>query len=141
MKKPTYDELLSERDRLAKSEGVLSLALNLLVRGKAEVIEQVSHDGGRWKLSLFGAARADGGIVIETYLHPGQAPHSAAYYLDDLARVPGHLSEGGLKYASAIERLTLARNRIAADAAREKETRWTSLRRTQDRSRNGDEGR
>ncbi len=118
MKKPTYDEVITERDRLAKSEGLLSVALNLVAHGKADATEQASHDGGRWRLQLFGAARAAGGIVIETYYHPGQAPHSAAYYLDDLARVPGPLSEGGLKYASAIERLTRARDRIVAGATR-----------------------
>lgn len=117
MKKPTYDELHAERDRLARSEGLLSLALNLVLQGKrAEATEQASHEGGRWRLQLFGAARADGGIVIETYFHPGQAPHSAAYYLDDLARVPGPLSEGGLKYARAVERLTVVRNRIVDGA-------------------------
>ena len=141
MKKPTYEELLAERDRLTKSEGVLSIAVNLLVQGKAEATEQVSHDCGRWRLSLFGAARADGGIVIETYYHPGQAPHSAAYYLDDLARVPGHLSEGGLKYASAVERLTMARNRIAADATREVQTKASARQRIQGRSQSSDEGR
>lgn len=141
MKKPTYEEVLAERDRLTKSEGVLSIAINLLVQGKADATEQVSHDDGRWRLSLFGAARADGGIVIETYYHPGQAPHSAAYYLDDLARVPGHLSEGGLKYASAVERLTMARNRIAAGATHEAQTKASARQRIQGRSQSSDEGR
>jgi hypothetical protein len=141
MKKPTYDELHAERDRLARSEGLLSVALNVLIRGKAEATEQVSHDGGRTKLQLFGASRADGGIVIETYYHPGQASHSAAYYLDDLARVPGHLSEGGLKYASAVERLTLARNRIATGAAHEEHPEGAQLRGARGRLPARDEGR
>lgn len=142
MKKPTYDELHAERDRLAQSEGLLSLALNLLLQGrKAEATEQASHDGGRWRLQLFGAARADGGIVIETYFHPGQAPHSAAYYLDDLARVPGPLSEGGLKYANAVERLTVARNRITAGAAHEDQTQGSPPRPARFSPQTRDEGR
>ena len=70
-KKLTYAELDAERARLAKSEGLLVIALNLTLHGKPDATVQVSHEGDRWKLQLYGARRADGGFVVETFYHPG----------------------------------------------------------------------
>jgi len=103
-KKLTYAELDAERARIAKSEGLLGIALNLTLHGKPDATEQCSHEGDRWKLQLYGAHRADGGLVVETFYHPGQSPHSAVHYLEDLTRIPGRLSEGGMKYTEALER-------------------------------------
>lgn len=112
-KKLTYAELDAERARLAKSEGLLGIALNLTLHGKPDATEQVSHEGDRWKFQLYGARRADGGFVVETFYHPGQSPHSAVHYLDDLTRIPARLSDGGMKYTEALSRLRSVRDRIA----------------------------
>jgi len=117
-KKLTYAELDAERSRLAKSEGLLSSALNLTLHGKPDATEQCSHEGDRWKLQLYGARRADGGLVVETFYHPGQSPHSAVHYLDDLTRIPGRLSEGGMKYTEALSRLRSTRDRIVNESER-----------------------
>ena len=117
-KKLTYAELDAERSRLAKSEGLLSIALNLTLHGKPDATEQVSHEGDRWKLQLYGARRADGGLVVETFYHPGQSPHSAVHYLDDLTRIPARLSDGGMKYTDALSRLRCARDRIVSESER-----------------------
>ena len=117
-KKLTYTELDAERSRLAKSEGLLSIALNLTLHGKPDATEQVSHEGDRWKLQLYGARRADGGLVVETFYHPGQSPHSAVHYLDDLTRIPARLSDGGMKYTEALSRLRSARDRIVSESER-----------------------
>lgn len=117
-KKLTYAELDAERSRLGKSEGLLGIALNLTLHGKPDATEQCSHEGDRWKLQLYGARRAEGGLVVETFYHPGQSPHSAVHYLEDLTRIPAPLSEGGLKYSQALERLRVARNRIVSEAER-----------------------
>ncbi len=117
-KKLTYAELDAERSRLAKSEGLLSIALNLTLHGKPDATEQVSHEGDRWKLQLYGARRADGGLVVETFYHPGQSPHSAVHYLDDLTRIPARLSDGGMKYTEALSRLRSARDRIVSESER-----------------------
>ena len=112
-KKLTYAELDAERSRLAKSEGLLSIALNLTLHGKPDATEYVSNEGDRWKLQLYGARRTDGGFVVETFYHPGQSPHSAVHYLDDLTRIPARLSDGGMKYTEALSRLRSVRDRIA----------------------------
>ena len=117
-KKLTYAELDAERSRLAKSEGLLNIALNLTLHGKPDATEQVSHEGDRWKLQLYGARRADGGFVVETFYHPGQSPHSAVHYLDDLTRIPARLSDGGMKYTEALSRRRSARDRIVCDSER-----------------------
>ena len=117
-KKLTYAELDAERSRLAKSEGLLSIALNLTLHGKPDATEQVSHEGDQWKLQLYGARRADGGLVVETFYHPGQSPHSAVHYLDDLTRIPARLSDGGMKYTEALSRLRCARDRIVSESER-----------------------
>ena len=117
-KKLTYAELDAERSRLAKSEGLLDIALNLTLHGKPDATEQVSHEGDRWKFQLYGARRADGGFVVETFYHPGQSPHSAVQYLDDLTRIPGRFSEGGMKYTDALSRLRSARERIVRESER-----------------------
>ena len=117
-KKLTYAELDAERSRLAKSEGLLSIALNLTLHGKPDATEQVSHEGDQWKLQLYGARRADGGLVVETFYHPGQSPHSAVHYLDDLTRIPARLSDGGMKYTDALSRLRCARDRIVSESER-----------------------
>lgn len=117
-KKLTYAELDAERARLAKSEGLLGIALNLTLHGKPDATEQCSHEGDRWKLQLYGARRADGGLVVETFYHPGQSPHSAVHYLDDLTGISGRLSEGGMKYTEALSRLRSARDRIATESER-----------------------
>ena len=125
-KKLTYTELDAERSRLAKSEGLLSIALNLTLHGKPDATEQVSHEGDRWKLQLYGARRADGGLVVETFYHPGQSPHSAVHYLDDLTRIPARLSDGGMKYTEALSRLRSARDRIVSDSERSTEALQTA---------------
>ncbi len=117
-KKLTYAELDAERARLAKSEGLLGIALNLTLHGKPDATEQCSHEGDRWRLQLYGARRADGGIVIETFYHPGQSPHSAAHYLEDLTRIPARLSEGGMKYTEALSRLRATRDHIVFESER-----------------------
>ncbi len=115
-KKLTYAELDAERARLAKSEGLLGIALNLTLHGKPDATEQCSHEGDRWKLQLYGARRADGGIVVETFYHPGQSPHSAVHYLEDLTRIPVRLSEGGMKYTEALSGLRYTRDRIVRES-------------------------
>ena len=117
-KKLTYAELDAERARLAKSEGLLGIALNLTLHSKPDATEQVSHEGDRWKLQLYGARRADGGFVVETFYHPGQFQHSAVHYLDDLTRIPARLSDGGMKYTEALSRLRSARDRIVSESER-----------------------
>lgn len=117
-KKPTYAELDAERARLAKSEGLLGIALNLTLHGKPDATEQCSHEGDRWKLQLYGARRADGGLVVETFYHPGQSPHSAVHYLEDLTRIPARVSEGGMKYTEALSRLRATRDRIVCESVR-----------------------
>jgi hypothetical protein len=117
-KKLTYVELDAERARLAKSERLLGIALNLTLHGKPDATEQVSHEGDQWKLQLYGARRADAGIVVETFYHPGQSPHSAVHYLDDLTRIPARLSDGGMKYTEALSRLRSARDRIVYESER-----------------------
>ena len=117
-RKLTYAELDAERARLAKSEGLLGIALNLMLHGKPDVTEQCSHEGDRWKLQLYGSRRADGGLVVETFYHPGQSPHSAVHYLEDLTRIPARLSEGGMKYTEALSRLRCARDRIVSESGR-----------------------
>lgn len=125
-KKLTYAELDAERERLAKSEGLLGIALNLTLHGKPDTTEQCSHEGDRWKLQLYGAHRADGGLVVETFSHPGQSPHSAVHYLEDLTRIPGRLSEGGMKYTEALGRLRIARDRLVYEAERQKTERQSA---------------
>ena len=117
-KKLTYAELDAERERLAKSEGILGIALNLTLHGKPDATEQCSHEGDRWKLQLYGARRADGGLVVETFYHPGQSPHSGVHYLEDLTRIPARLSEGGMKYTEALSRLRATRDRIVYEPVR-----------------------
>ncbi len=117
-KKLTYAELDAERARLSKSEGLLGIALNLALHGKPDATEQCSHEGDRWKLQLYGARRADGGFVVETFYHPGQSPHSAVHYLDDLTRIPARLSDGGMKYTEALSRLRSTRDRIVYESER-----------------------
>ncbi len=115
-KKLTYPELDAERSRLAKSEGLLGIALSLTLHGKPDATEQCSHEGDRWKLQLYGARRADGGLVVETFFHSGQSPHSTVHYLEDLTRIPGPLSEGGMKYTEALSRLRSTRDRIVRES-------------------------
>jgi len=117
-KKLTYAELDAEPARLAKSKGLLGIALYLTLHGKPDATEQCSHEGDRWKLQLYGARRAEGGIVIETFYHPGQSPHSAVHYLEDLTRIPGRSSEGGMKYTEALSKLRVARDRIVYEPVR-----------------------
>ena len=122
-RKLTYAELDSERARLAKSEGLLGIALNLTLHGKPDATEQCSHEGDRWKLQLYGARRADGGFVVETFYHPGQSPHSGVHYLEDLTRIPARFSEGGMKYTEALSRLRATRDRIVCESARPDQAR------------------
>jgi hypothetical protein len=117
-KKLTYVELDAERARLAKSERLLGIALNLTLHGKPDATEQVSHEGDQWKLQLYGARCADAGIVVETFYHPGQSAHSAVHYLDDLSQIPARLSDGGMKYTEALSRLRSARDRIVSESER-----------------------
>ena len=110
--------------QLAKSEGLRGIALNLTLHGKPDATEQCSHEGDRWKLQLYGARRADGGLVVETFYHPGQSPHSAVHYLEDLTRIPpARSAEDGMRYTEALSRLRSARDRIVSESERPGQTR------------------
>lgn len=107
MKRRTYREIESELTRLSRSESLLFIALNLVLNGKPDAKERFSIDhSGRYVLRLYGAHRACGGIVVETFYCKGQSPHSAAYYLEDMAQRARDRMEP-LAMARAIERLVI----------------------------------
>ena len=113
MKRRTYREIESELTRLSRSESLLSIALNLVMnKPKPDAQERFRIDGsGRYVLRLYGAHRACGGIVVETFYCSGQSPHSAAYYLEDMAQRARDGMEP-LSMAQAIARLVSVRNQL-----------------------------
>lgn len=107
-KRKSYAELIDEVTRLQGSESLLHVALHLVNNARPDATERAHVEGGRYILSLYGATRACGGIVVSTYHHKGQTPQTDAAYLDDMERIQSL----DLQIASAVNRLTLARNRL-----------------------------
>lgn len=109
MKKLTYAELVAANSRLQHSETILSIVLNLAVNGKPEATETVrGAPGERYTFKLYGAGRASGGYVLETFHCTGQQPHSAAYRLDDLL---SRMGNRGSDVRIALSRLRDYRDR------------------------------
>lgn len=81
MKKPTKQELMTERERLTKDNCVLMQALNHLMRGEFERIGKAHN----YTVQLAGATLAHGGIILTTFAPSGQQPYTSAHYLDDAA--------------------------------------------------------
>lgn len=118
MKRETRDQAIERANANRTEAGVLSLALNFLASGREpdHVEDWTSgHEGeDSYRASLYGAKRADGGIVVITFRHEGQSPHTIARYLErwdsDLRGL--HLTEF-LPEKIACERIVRARNQIA----------------------------
>lgn len=82
--KPTRDEALSLLETTRRQESILSVALNYLAAGGPPDARTVITEGqDRYELRAYGLDRADGGILVVTFHHPGQRPYSSAHYLDD----------------------------------------------------------
>jgi len=117
MKRETRDQAVERANANREEAGILSLALGYVANGdKPDHVEDWWIDGeDHYRAQLFGAKRADGGIVVITFRHPGQRPHTIAKYVDrwdgdcrTFAGLPEYLSE-----RIACERIVSARNRIA----------------------------
>lgn len=112
MKRISYADLSAELQRVQRSESMLSVVLNLVLNGKPDATERVTVQSGEsYTLKLYGAKRADGGTVLVTFKCKGQSPHTAAYLLDDMHARP--VGTQDLAIACAVDRLTIARNRLA----------------------------
>lgn len=114
MRRMKYTELQAEYERVNRLNGLLCIALTLSMAGKPDVTETARHDGQTWTYRLYGATRADGGIVLETYATRGQRPHTVCHYLDALASarvVYGDLSTEAYRIRTAVTALVAARDR------------------------------
>ena len=84
-RRETRDEAIARAKRLECDNTVLMLALNY-VEGRPDHAEDwTDRDGeGRYRAKLYGANRADGGIVVIAFTHPqNKRPHVVACYLDE----------------------------------------------------------
>ena len=112
MRRPTHAELTAEVALLQRSESLLSVALNLIVNNRPNATERVRIAAGEYyTFKLYGARRADGGMILETFHCKGQQPHSAVRYLDDMLSIANSITQD-LRIRCALERLGIARNRL-----------------------------
>ena len=101
------DAVQAERDLL---ERLLMAVLN----GEKDAVEtfRIHGDapGDKYRLTLYRATGADGGIVTREFVHPGQRTYATAYRLDDMRK----WDRAPVEEQSAIERLFVARDAALA---------------------------
>lgn len=108
-RKTKYSEFLeAEVARLKKAEALLSIALHLVNNASPAATERARVDDGRYIMSLYGATRACGGIVVVTFQYKRQTQHTYAEYLEDMMRQQSL----PLAIASAVDKLRIARDRV-----------------------------
>jgi hypothetical protein len=110
----TKAEALAECERLNRQNGVLSLALSLSTSGSPDATEVAYSDRYRYVFKLYGARRADGGIVTMTFHAPDERPITSAYYLEDLASTYRgcSLTDEMTSLRNAVDKLYVKRNRL-----------------------------
>ena len=97
-------------DEKVKRSDELADALNLALTTKPDAVERVREDADRrYTLSLYGATRAHGGIVVVRFDCRGQLPTVSARYFD------AYRNEYAVReftpLAIACDRLSVARQR------------------------------
>lgn len=115
MRPPTKQELVDENRRIKQEASILFLALGCLAGGDVPDAEEWADEPGgefRYQFRLYGATRADGGIVVVTYHHPQQRPGTTAHYLEDMDQLWRAGDASTLPLRCAFDRLRVARNRI-----------------------------
>lgn len=97
-------------DRTERALYAHSVALMLSRRGRPDAVERVKLDGDTYVLELYGRARADGGVLVQTFKHKGQLDSIQAFYFEDyradVARRAAH-SRDALPFAIACGHLDL----------------------------------
>jgi len=105
-------EVKAERDREKARGDLYMTALNLALRESPDAVARWSEgDGCSYTLSLFGATRADGGIVVQRFVcrRTGQADSFDAGYFDVWK---ADAFSRGTGYARAIEVLRATQFRL-----------------------------
>lgn len=102
--------LRQELERTRQAAGLLSVALNLSMNGKPDASARAlgTAAGESYTLRLYGAKRADGGVVLSTFRFAGQSDFTSAHYLEELRRD----TQLPILYRLAVENLYIQRNRI-----------------------------
>lgn len=104
-------EVKAERDAAQRTANLYLTAVNLISREQPTVTETVKLGDDYYVLEVYGADRADGGVLVHTFQHPGQADSVSVDYFDswraDVRSRVGHSAEC-TAFAIAADRLTLA---------------------------------
>lgn len=105
-------ELREEIARLERKVSMTETALALSLMGKPDARETVrENDGAKYVLSLYGATRWDGGVVVTRFVCNGQRDSFAVSYLDEwFQRTPG--TDLGWKFRTACDLFAIVRQRM-----------------------------
>jgi len=100
-------------EHVYKSETLLLLGINSLVREKPTATEQVKlADGGRYLLRLYRPLEAHGGIVVSTFSCKGQLSSTTVEYFEERWQNRHNATAYTLPLYQAIERLVVVRNKL-----------------------------
>ena len=115
-RKPSYADLITMFDNTSRERDCLSRVVHCILSGDGMDAQQTAYmpDGSQYILSLYGATRADGGVVTIAFQCPGQRVQVEAKYLD---RLSYPLISEFLPLHVAVERLRTERNRLCMEAA------------------------
>lgn len=84
MKRTSYKDLEAEFERAKRELDIYQTALMLSIRALPDAVTTVRFDGWSHRYELYGATRADGGVVVIISKTKGQADSITARRLDDL---------------------------------------------------------
>ena len=76
-------EVKAERDRAARTAHIYLMALHLSQTTTPDASETVCLGDDRYRIDVYGSDRADGGIVVQRFIHPGQSDTIDAWYYDE----------------------------------------------------------
>ena len=111
MRKPSKNVARNLYEQAERNAWINQIALTLAVTTGPDARERIRLDDDTYTLSLYGAHRADGGIVVVRFSHQGQNDSVMASYFDEYAR-DWHERVGqtptATAFAAACERLQSA---------------------------------
>lgn len=108
-------DALKELDFYQRRNSLLDAALQLSMTEEAAATETARSGSRRYTFRLYGATRACGGIVVQTFHCKGQTASVSAYYLDDLDRSYRSIMDPSAEAAAlreAVGRLRAQRDRL-----------------------------
>jgi hypothetical protein len=100
-------ETIEERTKRADT---LADALNLALTTLPDAVQKIREGSNVYTLSLYGATRAHGGIVVVRFDCPGQLPSISARHFDDYRQEYAVLS--AVDFMIACERLAVVRRQL-----------------------------